>query len=375
MAIRKRIWATKCGERSAWIADYRSHDGNRHIKTFRRKKDAESWATTALFEVKQGTHTPESASITVAEAAENWIRRAELDSLERSTIAQYRQHANQHINPLIGRTKLSKLTTPAMQDVRDKLLEGMSRPLAKKVLTSIKSILSDAQRRGHVSQNVARGVSIKMDGRHRRKIVVGEDIPSKQEIREILDVAKGRWRPLLVTAVFTGLRASELRGLTWANVDFDAKMIRVRQRADKWNQIGSPKSGAGERDVPMAPMMMNTLREWKLECPKGELNLVFPNGRGNVEALANIYSRGFAPIQRACDIVDANGKAKYGMHALRHFCASWLIEQGFPPKRVQVIMGHSGIQMTFDTYGHLFPSAEDDHARLAMGELSVVGGD
>ena len=61
------------------------------------------------------------------------------------------------------------------------------------------------------------------------------------------------------------------------------------------------------------------------------------------------------------------------MHSLRHFCASWLIEQGFPPKRLQEILGHSGIQMTFDTYGHLFPNAEDDHAKLAAGELSLVG--
>jgi integrase len=59
--------------------------------------------------------------------------------------------------------------------------------------------------------------------------------------------------------------------------------------------------------------------------------------------------------------------------ALRHFCASWLIEQGFSPKRVQALLGHSSIQMTFDVYGHLFPSLEDDHAKFAAGELALVG--
>jgi integrase len=66
-------------------------------------------------------------------------------------------------------------------------------------------------------------------------------------------------------------------------------------------------------------------------------------------------------------------KPKYGMHALRHFFASWAIERGFSPKRLQTLLGHSSIQMTFDVYGHLFPSLEDDHAKFAAGELSLMG--
>jgi integrase len=61
------------------------------------------------------------------------------------------------------------------------------------------------------------------------------------------------------------------------------------------------------------------------------------------------------------------------VHAMRHFFASWAIERGFSPKRVQSLLGHSSIQMTFDVYGHLFPSLEDDHAKFAAGELAVVG--
>jgi integrase len=200
-----------------------------------------------LFQVKTGTHTPESASITVAEAAEDWIKRAELEERERATIAQYRQHVDLHIVPLIGNVKLAKLTAPGMREVRDKLLEFLSRSMAKKVLGSIKSVLKDAQSRGNVSQNVAQGVSIKMEKRHKRKIEVGVDLPTKDEARNILATVEGRWRPLLVTAIFTGLRASELRGLSWDAVDFRKKEVHVRQRADRYNQTGSPKSHAGER--------------------------------------------------------------------------------------------------------------------------------
>ncbi len=383
MAIRKRTWTSGGTERTAWVVDYQDQAGKRRLKTFRTKKAADSWATDTLYRVKAGTHTPESASITVAQAAEDWIKRAELEARERSTIAQYRQHVEYHINPLIGNVKLAKLTAPGMEGVRDKLLGRLSRPMAKKVLSSVKGILKDAQRRGNVSQNVAQGVSIKMEKRHKRKIKVGVDLPTKEEARQILATVEGRWRPLLVTAIFTGLRASELRGLTWDDIKFKDKEIHVRQRADRYNQIGSPKSHAGERTVPMSPMVVNALKEWKLACPKGDLGLVFPNGAGNVEVLSNIYRRGFGAVQEKCGMVVDTGRKnkdgdpimrpKYGMHALRHFCASWMIALSFPPKRLQAIMGHSSIQMTFDTYGHLFQNAEDDHAKLAVGELSLVG--
>jgi integrase len=70
--------------------------------------------------------------------------------------------------------------------------------------------------------------------------------------------------------MFSGMRASELRGLPWTNVDLDAGVIHVRQRADAWGKIGKPKSKAGSRDIPLAPIVINTLREWKVLCPKRE---------------------------------------------------------------------------------------------------------
>ena len=196
--------------------------------------------------------------------------------------------------------------------------------------------------------------------------------PSKEEISKILAQAKGRWRPFFITAVFTGMRSSELRGLTWDAVSFEEKKIHVHQRADAWNEMGEPKSEAGDRKIPMTPMVVNALREWKLACPKGKLGLVFPNGNGNIENHGNITNRGFYALQLKTNIVDTTGGPKYGFHSLRHFFASWAIEQGFTPKRLQALLGHSSIQMTFDTYGGLFPDDEDDQARFAAGELAVT---
>jgi integrase len=372
--VRKRVWSNAKGEQTAWVADYFDQAGKRHIKTFETKREAAAWLVTTSGEVARGVHTPESASITVAEAAELWIERGKLENLERSTLRQYRNHVDLHIKPSrIGNEKLARLSTPTIEAFCDDLLRKGSRPMARKVLASLKSILGEAQRRGLVAQNAAQPVKVDVKKRDQGKLAVGRDIPSKDEVQTILASAAGRWRPLFVTAIFTGMRASELRGLTWDDVDFERKVIAVRQRANLWGEIGSPKSAAGEREIPMSPMVVNALREWRLACPKGAGGIVFPNGNGNVENHANIANRGFYTLQRTAGMVDSEGRPKYGLHALRHFFASWAIERGFSAKRVQALLGHSSIQMTFDVYGHLFPSLEDDHAKFAAGELAVVG--
>ena len=100
-SIRKRTWKSGGEEKTAWIADYFDQSGKRHIKTFERKKDAEAWLVTTRGEVQRGVHTPENASITVAEAAELWMQTGELEKLERATLKQYNYHVVLHINPLI----------------------------------------------------------------------------------------------------------------------------------------------------------------------------------------------------------------------------------------------------------------------------------
>jgi integrase len=199
----------------------------------------------------------------------------------------------------------------------------------------------------------------------------------------MIDKASGRWRPLLITAIFTGVRASELRGLRWCDVDLDAGVIHVRQRADAWRNIGKPKSVAGSRDIPLTPMVINALSQWKGTCPAGELGLVFPNGHGNVESHANIRNRFFIPLQVENGIAVDTGKAdnrgnpileaKYGFHTLRHTAASLFIAHlGWTAKRVQTVMGHSSITLTFDRYGHLFEDPEGDREAMKKLEAAVV---
>jgi integrase len=179
------------------------------------------------------------------------------------------------------------------------------------------------------------------------------------------------------------MRASELRALIWPNVDLDNGIIHVPQRADTWDTIGKPKSKAGNRDIPLVPMVVNTLREWRAACPHGALEFVFPNGRGNVESHTNIIHRFWDPLQIAAGItVDAGGKdgdgqpipkAKYGLHALRHAAAGLFIAHlGWTPKRIQAVMGYASIRMTYDLYGHLFDDREGDLDALKNLKAAIV---
>ena len=357
MAVWKRRWKTKLGEeREAWVMEYSDGKGNRHLETFARKKDADARQDQVKVDVRAGVHVAAHKSVTVAEAGESWIKATEAKGRERSTVKQYREHLNQHIVPIIGRLKLSDLNVPTVRKFEDQLRDKVkTAAMVRKVMVSLGSILADAQEQGLAARNAVRELRRNRgkDGNGRKKkLKIGVDIPAPDEIRAIIDNAKGRWRPLLITAIFTGLRASELRGLRWSDVNLKAHELHVTQRADRFNAIGEPKTTAGHRKVPFGKFVANTLKEWKLACPKSDLGLVFPNGAGKVESLANIINRGLIPAQ-------PDGAKYTGMHVLRHFYASWCIDRGLPPKVIQECLGHSSITMTYDRYGHLFPRGND----------------
>ena len=118
----------------------------------------------------------------------------------------YGKFVRLHIVPRLGNEKLAKLTTPRINAFRDDLLKSMSRPTAKKVLVALKATLKDAKRRGNVAQNVASDVSITSHGRHKPKLEIGRDIPTRDEIQRTIDAAKpGIGRALLMTAALTGM--------------------------------------------------------------------------------------------------------------------------------------------------------------------------
>jgi integrase len=374
MSVRKRTWTTRQGEaKEAWVVDYFDQEGDRHIATFARKRDADEHSAKVRVDVRAGMHTAPSKSVTVTEASESWIKRVAAEGRERGTLAQYEQHVRLHIAPRLGTCKLAHLTPAKVESFRDDLLANLSRPMARKVLTSLRSLLK-AAKYAHVAADVAVG----RGKRSERKPEVGRDIPTVGEVKRLIETAKddGRMRALLLTAALCGLRASELRGLRFTDLDLKGGELHVRQRADRYNTIGAPKSQSSTRSIPLAPEVMAALKVWKLACPKGELDLVFPTETGSIMYHKRMLDS-LTPVMVAAGVVDKHGGPKYGLHAFRHFFASWCINRKanggreLPAKVVQTLLGHSSIVMTLDRYGHLFPRG-DDRAELAEAASALL---
>lgn len=401
MSVRRRMWTTGKGvEKSAWVVDYVDTKSKRRLKSFAKKKDADAFAATAAVEVREGVHVADSDSATVEAAGKLWLASASASGLERATVEDYERHLRLHIVPFLGSDRLASLSIAKIRSFEDDLrAAGRSPAMIRKVLVSLSALVADAQERGLVARNVVRDMKARRGSSDRRqeqrqkgRLKVGVDIPTREEVKALLGALSGRWRPLVLAATFCGLRASELRGLRWSDVDLDRREIRVHQRADRFNEIGRPKSLSGERTVPAPPMVINALREWKLAYGRPVIDrdddgnpiredaspshLVFANGLGKVEQLNNILRRGLHPAWIAAGVtvdtgeVDGEGRPilapKYtGLHCLRHWFASWCINRpqdgglGLPPKVVQERMGHSTIALTMDRYSHLFPKADD----------------
>ena len=179
------------------------------------------------------------------------------------------------------------------------------------------------------------------------------------EVKTLLSKTKAVYPdfyPLLFTAIFTGMRQGELFALTWDSINWITRKITIDKNYTH-GRIGTPKNGK-TRKVDMSHELVKVLKEWRLACPNGENNLVFPNGDGEYQDANNMAKRRFKPsLQRA-------GIDSIRFHDLRHTYASLLLANGVPMKYVQHQLGHSSIKMTMDLYTHLLPEVNEQCINL-----------
>jgi integrase len=401
--VTKRVWTDSKGRRKeAWRISYADARGERRHVQRRTKKDADAYALTVEIEKRQGVHIPDADSLTVKDAVHIWIGNAEADGCDRGTLKSYREIANKHITPLLGAKKLTRLSGPEVVAFKDALLKTRSRAMTAKAVRHLSMILGEAVRRGLVGQNVARGITVKrprQDGK-RQRLAKRAEIPPIAHLKLLIEAAERlaaddpRLPIMLLVVMLAGLRASELRGFAWpgANLGVSASLT-VSQRADRWNDIGPPKSDAGYRTIPIGPMLVRSLRAWKLRCPPSPLNLMFPATRRDRRWSSDRAELGFGPIKQgtlsnlflkvqiearlAFDTgrVDTKGqtiwKPRYGWHDLRHVAASNWLNDGIDLKRLQIWIGHENIQLTIDVYGHLMADAKKDAALAAGAEAAL----
>jgi len=172
----------------------------------------------------------------------------------------------------------------------------------------------------------------------------------------VIQVA-GLWRTFLMTVSLTGLRKGEAMGLQWGDIDWASGRLHVRRQL-QGGELTKTKTRAGRRIIPLVPELVSALKRWRLAAPKGPLDLVLPNAAGGMLSDHTVDRYGLHPALRRA------GLREITLHWLRHGYGSMLISQGASPKVVQMIMGHSSIQMTMDVYGHLMPGDMESAAAV-----------
>lgn len=368
-------------------------------KTFETRKEALAFRETA------GTRNrpAKAAALTVPEGVQRWLNICEKigrdgrEVVERETLKEYRRRASV-ICEYPWDKPLAELRHADCVQFRNWLLTNKSRDLARRTLSSFHSMLIEMKHQDEIDTDPALGLTIKAHGRYQDDDSEVE-IPSDEEMRAILAAADrmgrkndfmrkcwSRYRAIIYLATFSGMRPSEYRGLTWDNIHADR--VEIVQRADKTGIIGPVKSKAGRRTIYLPRIVTDMIFAWRKDCPKSDLNLVFPTDSGKPIMLNNFATSAWLPLMKEAGLVTekkprktktASGKKakviyapQYTPYALRHYFASKLIEKRLDLKLIQEAMGHSKAEITLNVYGHLLKGREDEKKRAAealAGEL------
>src|SRR3954466_6485092 len=197
---------------------------------------------------------------TFADLGEEWL--AAQTHLRRRTHSLYATALRRHLVPRLGTMRIAEVDEDAIaQAIADLQASGLSGSTVQGILTPLGRILNHAARRGLIADNPMQ----RLERRERPRVERREmRILNSEEIEAVLQVATPADRNVLATAVFTGLRQSELLGLTWGDIDFEAGIVRVRRQLDRGGGYGEPKTPRSKRDVVLMPSLVTLLREHKL---------------------------------------------------------------------------------------------------------------
>jgi integrase len=198
-------------------------------------------------------------------------------------------------------------------------------------------------------------------------------ILSRDEIESMIRAATPAYRPLLATAVFTGLRQGELLGLTWGDIDFESAVLRVRKAMSRDGQRTQPKTPQAIRDVVLMAALLRVLREHRLASRySADTDLVFCSSAGTPLNHRNVSRRGLELAVRTAGL-ERTDLPKLRFHDLRHTFASLLIAHGANVVYVSRQLGHASPDITLRVYAHIFDAAE--HAQRTTALLDAQFGD
>ena len=398
-SVRKRKWKTASGEvRTGWFVDFYDVQGKRDRKLFDNRREADDFRVEIEGQLRSGTFRPDAAKITVSETANLFLAHCEarMNRRERMTRRNFQtyegyvrnyicpdaewhakkhataSHAFRYFDKGIGHKTLAQLTVGAVTKFRDDLREaGLSVATTRKILAMLQVMLGYAISLDLIAFNAAKDVRVVSTRADESKQVTP---PSKEVMRQLIDLADETFRVQLVFAAATGVRAGELHALRWRHINFEKREVRIETRVDPYGNEDVPKTKAGRRVIPLGEGVLAALKAWRHVSPfPGKDDLVFPNQLGGYLNHDDMVKRRFLPLfamlaecwkqERINETLET-----FAWHALRHFAISCWIDAGLPPKTVQTFAGHSSLQVTMDRYGHLFKS---DQHQAAMDGIAA----
>jgi len=348
-----------------WV--FVNHKGQRKAKRIGigtvGKRAAEDVAKKIEASLALGTRWDGPTKITITDYAEKWLHSYAAVACKPRTYELYESMFRVHILPVLGKVFLSDLRRDQIRELlAEKSRAGLKLGTLKNILAPLRGMLNQAVEDDLIPKNPANGMG-KFLAKQRDKRDTGRrtDFYTEPELRQLLITAETEFshdRELVHTAAWTGMRAGELFGLQWSDIEFHQNFVEVQRtvgyRKGALN-IGSPKSGKSRRvDLPaiLADRLKVRYEKAKEKAALSEaafIPWVFPNRSDKPQDASHFTSRVWHPLLAKA------GLRRLPLHTLRHSYASHLIMRGESLAYVKEQLGHSSIQVTVDLYGHLVP--------------------
>ncbi len=323
------------------------------------KKEAEKRLSELLHQLDNGTFI-RPGKTTLAEYLEKWLSDYAKPNLSPRGFERYESICRVHLIPSLGNIPLTQLKPEHLQrHYTDKLNNGLSALTVRYHHTVLHKALQTAIKWGLVNRNVADGVDVPRA--HRNEMQTWDEY----ELNKFLETAKDSpYYTLFHTALFTGMRRSELLGLQWQGIDFIFSQIYVTRSLhhlkDRSYIFTQPKSAKSRRTIALSPSAILTLKEHKEKQALERAMLGIPLKDDDL-VFSTLEGKPLRPntISRAWTMLAARAGVKViRLHDARHTHASLMLKQGVHPKIVQERLGHASIQITLDTYSHVAPGLQ-----------------
>lgn len=340
--------------------------GKQTSKSFATNADAKAHKATVEVELGTGEYVPtEAGAVTIATWAEYCT--AEVWTVRPSTVARNAQTLKSMILPAFGHMRLDSVAHADVQAwVKQLEREGYAPATVRKAWATLSKLYGTALAgTPRVRNNPCNGIVLPELPHHAARFLTVD------QVHTLADAIGPRYRALVYTGAMAGLRAGELFGLRWGNVDLDAghlDVVEAVKEFDGGHEIGAPKTKRSRRRIPVSGFLAAELADHRRRMfaegtDTGPDAFVFtaPDG-GHIRA-TNFRARMW---KRATVAAGLDGLV---LHELRHTAvALWIATGVCSPNQVAARAGHSSVSVVLDRYGHLYPadSARVDAALDAM---------